>query len=257
MEELNEYDVYQAKLSQELIAIQKKTFTKWVNSHLVKVNEQIVDLFEDLRDGHLLITLLEIVSGERLLRETTDGDLRLHRLMNMREAFKFLRQKGVPLNTIAPQDIVNGNVKLTMGLLFKIILHFHIADVGSKDNKLTAYQKLIQWVQNVTDNYSNVNIKNFAESWHDGMAFATIIHRYHPELIDLTNKNFNYKSNKEKLEIAFSAAEKLGIARILDPEDVCACLDETSLAIYITSMYKLLERDQNNNIPQTGVQFCV
>ncbi|XP_016118327.1 plectin-like isoform X2 [Sinocyclocheilus grahami] len=49
--------------------VQKKTFTKWVNKHLVKAQRHITDLYEDLRDGHNLISLLEVLSGETLPRE--------------------------------------------------------------------------------------------------------------------------------------------------------------------------------------------
>ncbi len=48
--------------------VQKKTFTKWVNSHLVRVNCKIQDLYADMRDGKMLIRLLEVLSGERLVR---------------------------------------------------------------------------------------------------------------------------------------------------------------------------------------------
>lgn len=47
--------------------VQKKTFTKWVNSHLVRVNCKIHDLYMDMRDGKMLIRLLEVLSGERLV----------------------------------------------------------------------------------------------------------------------------------------------------------------------------------------------
>ena len=47
--------------------IQKKTFTKWVQSHLRKATgrvPQLEDLYTDLRDGCVLLKLLEILSGE-------------------------------------------------------------------------------------------------------------------------------------------------------------------------------------------------
>ena len=47
--------------------VQKKTFTKWVNSHLMRINCRVNDLYTDLRDGKLLIKLLEILSGDRLV----------------------------------------------------------------------------------------------------------------------------------------------------------------------------------------------
>ena len=49
--------------------VQKKTFTKWVNSHLMRINCRVNDLYTDLRDGKLLIKLLEILSGDRLVSE--------------------------------------------------------------------------------------------------------------------------------------------------------------------------------------------
>lgn len=47
--------------------MQKKTFTKWVNSHLARVGFRISDLYIDLRDGKMLIKLLEVLSGEKLV----------------------------------------------------------------------------------------------------------------------------------------------------------------------------------------------
>ena len=46
--------------------VQKKTFTNWVNSHLV-FGGKIRDLYFDLRDGKMLIRLLEVLSGKRLV----------------------------------------------------------------------------------------------------------------------------------------------------------------------------------------------
>jgi len=49
--------------------VQKKTFQKWVNSHLVRVGNRIGDLYTDLRDGKMLLKLLEVLSGERLVND--------------------------------------------------------------------------------------------------------------------------------------------------------------------------------------------
>lgn len=48
-------------------AVQKKTFTKWVNSHLQRLSTHANDLYHDLQDGRKLIMLLEILSGEKLV----------------------------------------------------------------------------------------------------------------------------------------------------------------------------------------------
>ncbi|XP_025028503.1 calmin-like [Python bivittatus] len=54
-------------LKDERDRVQKKTFTKWVNKHLMKVRKHVNDLYEDLRDGHNLISLLEVLSGVKLV----------------------------------------------------------------------------------------------------------------------------------------------------------------------------------------------
>ena len=54
-------------LTDERETVQKKTFTKWVNSHLARVGFRISDLYIDLRDGKMLIKLLEVLSGEKLV----------------------------------------------------------------------------------------------------------------------------------------------------------------------------------------------
>lgn len=60
-------------LADERDAVQKKTFTKWVNSHLARVSCRISDLYNDLRDGYMLTRLLEVLSGELLVREHTQA----------------------------------------------------------------------------------------------------------------------------------------------------------------------------------------
>ena len=51
-------------LQEERMYIQKKTFTKWMNSFLQKARMEVEDLFVDLADGRKLLKLLEIISGD-------------------------------------------------------------------------------------------------------------------------------------------------------------------------------------------------
>ncbi|GFN77854.1 dystrophin, partial [Plakobranchus ocellatus] len=69
--------------------IQKKTFTKWINSQLSKAKRgTITDLFTDLRDGQQLLALLEVLSGLRLKPEK--GKLRVHHINNLNRALDIL-----------------------------------------------------------------------------------------------------------------------------------------------------------------------
>ena len=86
-------------LADERGHVQKKTFTKWVNSHLSRVGCRITDLYTDLGDGRMLIRLLEVLSGERLPKATR-GKMRIHCLENVDKAIMFLQEQHVHLENI-------------------------------------------------------------------------------------------------------------------------------------------------------------
>ena len=122
------YNPYLNFFSGEREHVQKKTFTKWVNSHLARINCRITDLYTDLRDGKYLIKLLEILSGERLPRPTK-GKMRIHCLENVDKALSFLYEQRVQLENMGAHDIVDGHARLTLGLIWTIILRFQIQDI--------------------------------------------------------------------------------------------------------------------------------
>ncbi|XP_047277844.1 plectin isoform X30 [Homo sapiens] len=222
--------------------VQKKTFTKWVNKHLIKAQRHISDLYEDLRDGHNLISLLEVLSGDSLPREK--GRMRFHKLQNVQIALDYLRHRQVKLVNIRNDDIADGNPKLTLGLIWTIILHFQISDiqVSGQSEDMTAKEKLLLWSQRMVEGYQGLRCDNFTSSWRDGRLFNAIIHRHKPLLIDM-NKVYR-QTNLENLDQAFSVAERdLGVTRLLDPEDVDVPQpDEKSIITYVSSLYDAMPR---------------
>uniref|UniRef100_A0A673B8L7 Microtubule actin crosslinking factor 1 n=1 Tax=Sphaeramia orbicularis TaxID=375764 RepID=A0A673B8L7_9TELE len=234
------------RVADERDRVQKKTFTKWVNKHLIKVRKHITDLYEDLRDGHNLISLLEVLSGVTLPREK--GRMRFHRLQNVQIALDFLKQRQVKLVNIRNDDITDGNPKLTLGLIWTIILHFQISEiyVSGESGDLTAKEKLLLWSQQATEGYPGLRCVNFTSSWSDGRMFNALLHRYRPDLIDM--EVVSRQSNRENLEQAFEIAESLGVTRLLDAEDVdVPSPDEKSVITYVSSIY-----DAFPKIPEGG-----
>uniref|UniRef100_A0A663NBB3 Microtubule actin crosslinking factor 1 n=1 Tax=Athene cunicularia TaxID=194338 RepID=A0A663NBB3_ATHCN len=265
-------------LTDERDRVQKKTFTKWVNKHLMKVRKHINDLYEDLRDGHNLISLLEVLSGVKLPpaqrslrlvrapawcrasseeREEEDDDdeeprekgrMRFHRLQNVQIALDFLKQRQVKLVNIRNDDITDGNPKLTLGLIWTIILHFQISDIyiSGESGDMSAKEKLLLWTQKVTAGYIGVKCTNFSSCWSDGKMFNALIHRYRPDLVDM--ERVQIQSNRENLEQAFEIAERLGVTRLLDAEDVdVPSPDEKSVITYVSSIY-----DAFPKVPEGG-----
>ncbi|KAK5887531.1 hypothetical protein CesoFtcFv8_016129 [Champsocephalus esox] len=228
------------QLQDEREAVQKKTFTKWVNSHLGRVTSRIGDLYTDLRDGRMLIRLLEVLSGEQLPKPTK-GRMRIHCLENVDKALQFLKEQKVHLENMGSHDIVDGNHRLTLGLIWTIILRFQIQDIsvetGDNKERKSAKEALLLWCQMKTAGYPNVNIHNFTTSWRDGLAFSAIVHKHRPDVIEFDNlKRSNAHYN---LQNAFNVAEKdLGLTKLLDPEDVNVDQpDEKSIITYVATYY--------------------
>ncbi|XP_051529549.1 alpha-actinin-2-like [Myxocyprinus asiaticus] len=214
---------------------QRKTFTAWCNSHLRKAGTQIENIEEDFRNGLKLMLLLEVISGERLPRPDR-GKMRFHKIANVNKALEYITSKGVKLVSIGAEEIVDGNLKMTLGMIWTIILRFAIQDISVEET--SAKEGLLLWCQRKTAPYRNVNVQNFHCSWKDGLAFCALIHRHRPDLIDYA------KLNKDdplgNLNLALEIAEKhLDIPKMLDPEDIISTPkpDERAIMTYVSCFY--------------------
>ncbi|XP_038138063.1 dystrophin isoform X4 [Cyprinodon tularosa] len=231
--------------SDEREDVQKKTFTKWVNLQLAKTGKPPVeDLFSDLCDGRRLLELLEGLIGHELVR-LEKGTTRVHSLNNVNRALQILQKNNVDLVNIGAADIVDGNHKLILGLIWSIILHWQVKDV-MKDvmaglQQTNSEKILLSWVRQNTRQYPQVNVVNFSSSWNDGLAFNALIHSHRPELFDWSAVE-KKTSAIDRLEHAFSKAEQhMGIERLLDPEDVAVSHpDKKSIIMYVTSLFRVL-----------------
>ncbi|XP_058715850.1 alpha-actinin-4 isoform X8 [Poecile atricapillus] len=214
---------------------QRKTFTAWCNSHLRKAGTQIENIDEDFRDGLKLMLLLEVISGERLPKPER-GKMRVHKINNVNKALDFIASKGVKLVSIGAEEIVDGNAKMTLGMIWTIILRFAIQDISVEET--SAKEGLLLWCQRKTAPYKNVNVQNFHISWKDGLAFNALIHRHRPELIEYDK--LRKDDPVTNLNNAFEVAEKfLDIPKMLDAEDIVSTArpDEKAIMTYVSSFY--------------------
>uniref|UniRef100_A0A182F9J7 Spectrin beta chain, non-erythrocytic 5 n=1 Tax=Anopheles albimanus TaxID=7167 RepID=A0A182F9J7_ANOAL len=234
-------------LQEERLHIQKKTFTKWMNSFLVKAKMEVDDLFIDLADGIKLLKLLEIISGEKLGKPNS-GRMRVHKIENVNKSLAFLHTK-VRLESIGAEDIVDHNPRLILGLIWTIILRFQIQEIeidvdeeNDSSEKKSAKDALLLWCQRKTHGYQHVHISDFTNSWRSGLGFNALIHSHRPDLFDYNS--LMPGRNIENLNHAFEVAEReLGIPQLLDAEDIdTARPDEKSILTYVASYYHTFAR---------------
>ncbi|XP_062901726.1 nesprin-2-like isoform X3 [Mobula hypostoma] len=267
LEEEDEIDIDGVKsaLQAEQSQVQKRTFTNWVNAQLAKHKSPSVvqDLYQDLRDGHHLLDLLEVLSGQQLEREKKSTHP-IHWRANVQSALKFLKANSIKLVNINVPDIVEGKSNIILGLVWSIISHFQVEKLAmglqldSAEGvpsppvtasptgtppvkrgrfhskwKWSAKQALLQWVQEKTRDQP-VTIQDLSGSWSDGLAFAAVINALRPGL--LNTAKLQQQSNTEKLETVFRTAEnQLGIPRLLDARDFALQKpDEKSIITYLS-----------------------
>ncbi|XP_038221210.1 dystrophin-like [Zerene cesonia] len=223
--------------------VQKKTFAKWINSQLAKHGKPLVeDLFQDLRDGEVLLSLLEILTDQQFKRER--GRMRVHHLNNVNAALRALAAAGVRLVNISSGDIVDGNPKLVLGLVWSIILHwqvhYHLKELMSELQQTNLEKTLLAWCRTHTQNYSGVDVTNFSSSWADGLAFNALLHRWRPQLFEWAA--LAARPPAARLEHAFRLAHThLRIDRLLDPEDVnTPNPDKKSIMMYVMCLFQSL-----------------
>ena len=65
-----------------------------------------------------------------ILQPRERGRMRFHAIQNVETALRFLRYKEIKLVNIRGEDIVDGNPKLTLGLIWTIILHFQVGFIA-------------------------------------------------------------------------------------------------------------------------------
>ncbi|KAF4979630.1 hypothetical protein FZEAL_4187 [Fusarium zealandicum] len=217
---------------QRWITVQQKTFTKWLNTKIEARDLEVKDLVADLSDGVMLIHLLECLSHESLGRYASKPKLRVQKFENANTALDFIKSRGIQLTNTGAEDVVDGNQKIVLGLIWTLILRFTISDINEEG--MSAKEGLLLWCQRKTACYDEVEVRDFSASWNDGLAFCALLDIHRPDLIDYDA--LDKTDRRGNMQLAFDIAHKeIGIPRLLDVEDVCdvAKPDERSLMTYI------------------------
>ncbi len=189
------YDYYTNKrieqLHDRMDDIQISSFLKFINYHLSSKTEQklVKDLSQDLSNGHILIDLIEIFSSTKLKRE--HGRTRFHSLTNVQYVLDYLKLHMQHIN-ISPHDIVSGNRKQILALLWIIMKIFDFPSFRITTNKHLFHEHtlfsfgqdrstLLKWINNLLNKILNTNfiyIKDFHfQTWINN-EYLTLIIKY-------------------------------------------------------------------------------
>ncbi|KAM4721013.1 filamin-B isoform 2-T2 [Rhinophrynus dorsalis] len=223
--------------------IQQNTFTRWCNEHLKCVNKRIGNLQTDLSDGLRLIALLEVLSQKRMYRKyhqrPTFSQMQLE---NVSVALEFLEKENIKLVSIDSKAIVDGNLKLILGLIWTLILHYSISmpvweDEGDEETKnQTPKQRLLGWIQN---KIPYLPITNFSQNWQDGKALGALVDSCAPGLCPDWETWDPKKPVDNAREAMQQADDWLGVPQVIAPEEIIhPGVDEHSVMTYLSQFPK-------------------
>lgn len=259
--------------------IQKKTFTRWINTHLADRNLKVEDLTTDLCDGVLLCNLLEIISGKRIRKYNKKPKMFAQKLENLNKCIKFIKKEGITIVNIGANDINTGNLKIILGLIWTLILRYQINkaefdtsrdsldevtdpayDSKSPEQKAKSPKKspkkkqknadgpkkeLIKWVNQQLEPY-NQSIKNFKKDWKNPMILCALTDSLQPGLMDLEKVNSEGDDTcrtKDIQEAMSKAKTHFDIPEVMDASDMAVLPDELSIMTYVSYF-----RDKNNDL---------
>jgi hypothetical protein len=209
------------------IDVQKKTFTRWSNNFLKDRKMFIQNLETDLSSGLHLINLLEIISMKEIGGKYNKAPkLRPQQLENVSLALKFIHNQGLKLVGIGPEDIVDHNLKLILGLIWTLILRFQIQRGGFEGKA-----ELLEWVRKQVAPYGE-KPNNFNMDWKNGRVLSALTDSLQKGVFPQNTWSGDALNDIDKSQgIAETVYQ---IPRLLDPIDIVECPDELAMMTYIS-----------------------
>nr|XP_045601850.1 filamin-A-like isoform X1 [Procambarus clarkii] len=212
------------------VEIQHHTFRNWVNVQLRDTGIRVENLSEDLCDGLALVTLVEVLQKRRLRK--VKRVLNQHQaLENVTTALNAIADDGIKLVNIGNVDIVKGNLKLILGLIWSLIMHYQIGQSKFPPKKL-----MLAWLKAALP---DCRIQNFTSDWNSGVYLSALLDYCKPGLFT-SWRNLNPRNSVENCKNAMEIAKvEFSIPMVLDPEILASpYLDDLSGMTYLSYFMK-------------------
>ncbi|KAK1799532.1 hypothetical protein P4O66_000414 [Electrophorus voltai] len=166
--------------------------------------------------------------------------------ITLEKSWSLLQAQEIPalnlIDIIDSKAIVDGNLKLILGLVWTLILHYSISmpvwedgeEVDAK--KATPKQRLLGWIQNKVP---DLPITNFSEDWRDGRALGALVDSCAPGLCPDWETWDAVKPVENATEAMQLADNWLGVPQVIAPEEIIdPSVDEQSVMTYLSQFPK-------------------
>lgn len=224
-----------------------RVFTLWLNS--LDVDPPVVSLFEDLKDGLVLLQAYEkvmpgVVQYNHVNKKPSSGAelSRFKALENTNYAVDLGKSNGFSLVGIEGSDIVDGNKLLSLGLVWQLMrrnIANTIKSLSSSGRDMSDSQ-ILKWAQEqVTKGGKSSKIRSFKDPALSNAHFLLdVINGIAPGYVDydMVAPGNTEEERYANARLAISIARKLGALIWLVPEDI----NEVRARLIITFVASLM-----------------
>ncbi|CDP03964.1 unnamed protein product [Coffea canephora] len=233
------------------ISREEKAFRFWINS--LGTSIYIDNIFEDVRDGWVLLEALDKVSPGIVnwkIASKPPIKMPFRKVENCNQVVKIGKQLKFSLVNIAGNDIVQGNKKLILAYLWQLMrcnmlqllknlrFHSHGKEIMDID--------ILEWANTkVKNSGSNSRMCSFKDkSLSDGTFFLELLSAVNPRAVNwsLVTKGGTEEEKRMNATYIISIARKLGCSIFLLPEDLIEVNQKMILTLTASIMYWYLKQ---------------
>lgn len=230
---------------------EERCFRLWINS--LGVSTYVNNLFEDVRQGWVLLEVLEKVSpGSVNWRHANKPPIKMpfKKVENCNQVIDIGKNLKFSLVNVAGNDIVQGNKKLIVAFLWQL-MRFTMLQLlknlrsFSQGREITDAH-ILDWAnKKVKSSGKASQIDSFKDkSLSSGIFFLELLSAVEPRVVDWTvvTKGENDEDKKLNASYIISVARKLGCSIFLLPEDIVEVNQKMMLTLTASIMYWSLQK---------------
>ncbi|CAA7396156.1 unnamed protein product [Spirodela intermedia] len=229
------------------VSREERVFRMWINS--LGISTYVNNIFEDLRDGWILLETIDKISPGTVCWKTTSRPpikMPFRKVENCNQVVKIGKQLKFSLVNVAGNDIVQGNKKLILGFLWQL-MRYNILQLlknlrSHSPGKDITDVDILNWANNkVKDSGRRSHIESLKDkTLSNGIFFLSLLSAVAPRAVDWTLVKSGETEDERKLNASYiiTVARKLGCSIFLLPEDILEVNQKMMLTLVASIMFR-------------------
>lgn len=235
----------------ELISREERCFRLWINS--LGVASYVNNLFEDVRNGWILLEVLDKVSpGSVQWKEASKPPIKMpfRKVENCNQVIRIGKQLKFSLVNVAGNDFVQGNKKLILAYLWQL-MRFNMLQLlknlrSHSHGKEITDADILNWANKKVQSTGRTSqMESFKDkNLSNGIFFLELLSAVEPRVVNwnLVTKGESDEEKKLNATYIISVARKLGCSIFLLPEDIIEVNQKMILTLTASIMYWSLQQ---------------